>query len=282
MDKRGPLVQFFGVRGSYPAVGSQFSRFGGNTAALCVQVAGRRIIFDGGLGLIDLGKRAMQETDHVIFMSHVHYDHLTGLPFFGPLYRNGNRVRVFAPATMVEPLRLFWNPPFFPLRLTDYPAQVEILPSPEGQIDLAELLGLPGREGNPTLSTMFLDRNYHPANGIMVHKVTYNDRSVVYATDIELTTDDAISRVSAFCMGADLLICDTQYEDKEYLGHHQGWGHNSIDLTARLAEAARVKELVLFHHAPTREDSALETLEDRARQRFPGARAAYEGLAVQL
>lgn len=282
MQNHGPFVQFFGVRGSYPAVGSQFSRFGGNTAALCVKVAGRRIIFDGGLGLIDLGKTAMADQDHVIFMSHVHYDHLTGLPFFAPLYRKENRVRVFAPTSMVEPLRRFWNPPYFPLRLTDYPARVEILPTPAGQVDLADLLGLPDRNGQPTLTSIFLGPQFHPADGIMIHKVTWNGKSVVYATDIELNTDEAMASVAAFCMDADLLICDTQYEDKEYQGQHRGWGHNSIDLTARLAETARIKELVLFHHAPTREDSALEMLEERARRRFPNARAAYEGLCVQL
>ncbi len=282
MEKQGPLVQFFGVRGSYPAVGSQFSRFGGNTAALSVKVNGRRMVFDGGLGMIDLGKTAMEEPDHVIFISHVHYDHLTGLPFYAPLYRKGNRVRVFAPASMVEALKLFWGPPYFPLRRSDYPAQVEVLPTPEGEIDLTELMGLPGHEGAPSLQTIFLDKEYHPADGIMLHRVTCHGKSVVYATDIELNTDEAMRRVADFCMNADLLVCDTQYEDKEYLGHHRGWGHNSIEITARLAELARVRELVLFHHAPTRADSALELLEEKARRRFPHSRAAYEGLSLQL
>lgn len=282
MDSMGPLVQFFGVRGSYPAVGSQFSRFGGNTAALCVKTAGRRIIFDGGLGLVDLGKTAMEDREHVIFMTHVHYDHLTGLPFFAPLFQKGNRVRVFVPAPMVEAMKVFWGPPYCPLRLTDYPARVEILPTPEGHIDLAGLLELPDRDGDPAMETLFLDKQYHPLDGVMVHRVSQHGKAVVYATDIELTTEEALSRVAGFCSDADLLICDTQYEDKEYQGHHQGWGHNSIELTARLAEMARVRDLVLFHHAPTRADSALEVLEENARRRFANARAAYEGLSIQL
>lgn len=278
----GPLVEFFGVRGSYPAVGPQFARYGGHTSCLCITVAGRRLVFDGGLGMIPLGPQAFAEPEHVIFVSHLHYDHLTGLPFYAPLFGKSNRIRVFAPASMTKALATYWSPPYFPLDLEDYPASIEILATPEGEVDLVNLLELPSREGDPVLETLFLDGTVHPKNGVMVHRVSYRNRAVVYATDVELHAPGAMDAVTAFARGADLLICDTQYADKEYEGSHQGWGHNSIDLTVRLAELAGVKQLVLFHHDPKRDDDALDALQEQAQKRFPVTIAAYQGLTIQL
>jgi len=282
MKAAGPSVEFFGVRGSFPAVGPQFSRFGGNTSSLCIKIGERRLIFDGGLGTIPLGRAALEEKDHVIFLSHLHYDHLVGLPFFAPLFSRGHRVRVFAPATMVEALKAFWGPPYFPLRLQDLPAEVQILPTPEGEVDLADLLSLPSREGHPKLFTRFLDRHYHPMDGVMMHRVSFHGKDVVYATDIEVPSGGDIDAVSHFCMDADVLICDTQYEDKEYAGHYEGFGHNSMDMTIRLTQASTIKQLILFHHAPDRDDVALAHLQEVARARFPHTQAAYEGLVIQL
>jgi phosphoribosyl 1,2-cyclic phosphodiesterase len=245
-------------------------------------VAGRRLVFDGGLGMIPLGPQAFSEPEHLIFMSHLHYDHLTGLPFYAPLFGKSNRIRVFTPATMTSALARYWSPPYFPLSLQDYPATIEILATPEGEIDLVDLMKLPSREGQPVLKTLFLDDTVHPKDGVMVYRVFYQGRSIVYATDTELNAPGAMDAVSQFARGADLLICDTQYADKEYEGSHQGWGHNSIDLTVRLAELASVKQLVLFHHDPKRDDDGLDELQATARQRFPSTIAAYQGLKIQL
>lgn len=273
-------VEFFGVRGSYPAVGPQFKKYGGNTSSLCIYLAGKRLIFDGGLGLIPLGRQAAGEQEYFIFQTHLHYDHLTGLPFFGPLFVPGNKIQVYTPASMVDPLKFYWGPPFFPLRWNELPARVEIIPTPEGKVDLVELLGLPDRSGNPLMTTRFLDNKFHPQDGVMLHRVSYGGKDIVYATDVELPTDQLLGEAAGFAMGADILICDTHYEDDEYWDGYEGFGHNSTRMTVRLAEAARVKQLVLFHHAPGRDDTAVDHLEATARQRFPNTIAAYEGLVI--
>lgn len=278
----GPAVEFFGVRGSYPAVGPQYSRFGGNTSSISITVAGRRLVFDGGSGMIPLGQRAWGERNLNIFMTHLHYDHLIGLPFFAPFFGKGDRVRIYTPATMMGALKAYWRPPYFPLAMEDYPASIEVLPTPEGNVDLSALLGLPDRTGRPRMKTMFLGDHYHPRDGVMLHRISYNGKDVVYATDIEIHSDRALDTVAEFSAGVELLICDTQYDDAEYEIHHQGWGHNSIEMATRLAQRAGAKELILFHHAPDRTDQAMEALEEQARERFPNTRAAYEGLLVQL
>jgi len=141
---------------------------------------------------------------------------------------------------------------------------------------------LPSREGHPKLFTRFLDRHYHPMDGVMMHRVSFHGKDVVYATDIEVPSGGDIDAVSHFCMDADVLICDTQYEDKEYAGHYEGFGHNSMDMTIRLTQASTIKQLILFHHAPDRDDVALAHLQEVARARFPHTQAAYEGLVIQL
>ncbi len=278
-------VTFWGVRGSIPTPGPETLEIGGNTSCVEVRAGKTILVFDGGTGLRLLGKKLVAEMplEAHIFFSHVHWDHIQGFPFFDPAFVPGNTIHLYGgnnvSRTLEETLAGQMDHPNFPVHLKDMGARMTFNDIPEGHA-----LELPTGDGKVVRVTT--GRGNHP-NGVWAYRIEHEGRSVVYATDTEhyAIVDP---QITALARGADVLIHDAQYTPEEYGGTagrggpKTGWGHSTFAEAARVAAAAKVKRLILFHHDPTQNDAAVREKEARARATFPETIAAYEGLTFEV
>ena len=272
------VVRFWGVRGSIASPGVGTLKTGGNTACVEVSFAGETVIFDLGTGLRPLGV-ALARKGPVrahLFLSHYHWDHIAGLPFFAPAYdpkseltihgamRRGRNVRQILSGQMIEP--------YFPVDLGVFNARLRFVTLQDG--GLAHL-------GKAVVTAAELN---HPG-GALGFRLEHQGRSMVYATDFEHGTA-ADQRLVELARDADLLIFDAQYTPAEYEGNgvasKKGWGHSTYEMGAQIARRAGVKQLALYHHAPDRDDKGIARLASLARKLHKGAFAAREGLVVRL
>jgi phosphoribosyl 1,2-cyclic phosphodiesterase len=273
-------ITFWGVRGSIPTPGPDTVEIGGNTSCVEVRAGKSLLVFDGGTGLRLLGKKLVKEmpiTAH-IFFSHVHWDHIQGFPFFDPAFVKGNTIHLYGgnnvSRTLEETLAGQMDHPSFPVHLTDMGAKMTFNDLAEGQVLQID---------DVTIST---GRGNHP-NGVWLYRVDHAGKSIVYATDTE-HYKEIDKAVLALAKGVDVLIYDSQYTPEEYAGtagtggSKVGWGHSTFEEAAKLAAAADVKKLVLFHHDPLQSDAQVRAKEKRAQALFKNAIAAYEGLALDI
>jgi phosphoribosyl 1,2-cyclic phosphodiesterase len=266
-------VRFHGVRGSLATPGLATAAVGGNTSCVEVTCGDTRIVLDAGTGLRGIGD-ALATTggsETTLLLSHLHWDHIQGLPFFTPIYLPGHRVEVISGPNGVLPLeaalRRQMSAPFFPVDFEEVSSQLRAREARAGE---ALAIGP---------ATVRMARLNHP-DPVWGYRIEHAGRSVVYATDTEhyACVDPVLARLAA---GADVLIYDAQYTPDEYPGK-VGWGHSTWAAAVELARAAGVKTLVLFHHDPRRSDGAVAELEARAREVFPSVMAAREGMVVDL
>ncbi|HEY0191014.1 MAG TPA: MBL fold metallo-hydrolase [Kofleriaceae bacterium] len=263
----GLSVRFLGVRGSIPTPGPHTTA-GGNTACLEVTAGDTRIILDAGSGLRALGDERMRggPRHSTILLSHLHWDHVCGLPFFTPIYVPGHRVEIASGPNGVLPtqdaIRALFKAPFFPVDFADVANQVSVREL--GSTDRFTI-------GDITITMARLN---HP-DPVYGFRLEHDGQSIVYATDTEhfAVVDPTLKKLAA---GADILIYDAQYLPDEYPSK-VGWGHSTWQAGADLARAAGVPQLVLFHHDPGRTDAQLAALEAQARAHLPGTVAAREG-----
>ncbi len=266
-------IHFHGVRGSIAAPGVTTQRVGGNTSCVEVRAGDHRIVLDAGTGLRALGDRliASGPTATTILLSHLHWDHIQGLPFFTPIYVAGNWIEVVSGPNGAMPLeaalRRQMSAPFFPVDFEDVSRQVRVR-----EPRLGETFAV----GDVRVTMARLN---HP-DPVYGYRLEYQGASIVYATDTEhfACVDPALARLAA---GADVLIYDAQYTPEEYPGK-VGWGHSTWEAAVALARTAGVRQLVLYHHDPRRSDEAVDALEARAQSVFPGALAAREGAVLHV
>ena len=295
-------VRFWGVRGSYPTTDPATLRTGGNTSCVEVNTGEQRLIFDAGTGIIRLGKElcnglSSRPTAYV-FLSHTHMDHVMGLCFFEPLLRANARSFIFGPGNsrgaLTRSLRQLTHSHLFPVSIDELKGRKEIyslqggelirIPSPGKKPRISKISQSLHEEPGGDLSIITYKSPAHPRFGVMLYRVNYREKSLVYATDIEQKQggyDDFID----FARGADLLIHDAQYLHEEYFSEvkpKKGWGHSTVKSAAEVAEKAGVKRLILFHHEPTHNDEAMAHIEQVGKQLFPRSLVAHEGLELFL
>jgi phosphoribosyl 1,2-cyclic phosphodiesterase len=273
------LVRFWGVRGSLPVPGSSTVKIGGNTSCVEVRAGSEIIIFDGGTGLRALGQSLLKEAPVVarMFFSHFHWDHIQGFPFFAPAFARGNRFDLFGAgklsSTLSETLKGQMNYPNFPVRLEEMSAKMNFHDLHEGQTISC---------GEAVITNCQLN---HPG-GCFGYRVDFGGRAIVFATDTEhFSVPD--ERLRSLADRADLLIYDAMYTPEEYAGTgpgpaRTGWGHSTWKEAVKIARAAHVRKLVLFHHDPEHDDDQVLAIEAAARREFGESVAAREGLVLKV
>jgi phosphoribosyl 1,2-cyclic phosphodiesterase len=270
-------IRFWGVRGSCPAPGPETAGVGGNTSCVEVVAGGTRIILDAGTGLRRLGNEmiARGPVDATILLSHVHWDHIQGLPFFAPIYAPTTKLRLVGGLTgtpLRETLRRQMSAPTFPVDLDALPSTMTC--DAVRDRDVLEI-------GDARVTVA---RANHP-DAVFAYRIEHAGRSIVYATDTEhyACVDQRLAMLARDC---DVLVYDAQYLPTEYTGaagmSRVGWGHSTYEAGVELARAARVGQLVLFHHDPSRSDDGVREIEERTRSLFEESCAAREGMTIDV
>lgn len=293
-------VRFWGVRGSYPTADASTQRIGGNTSCVEILAAGRRLIFDAGTGIIPLGKELCEGTSAppaaYVFLSHTHIDHVMGLCFFEPLLTPKAHTFILGPGdgrgALTRSLRHLTHGHLFPVSLDELKGKKEIFSlgggevvrfRPRGHRPITQGRAVSGN-GADELYVTTLKSPAHPLNGVMLYRVHYKNRSVVYATDIE-QQEGGYPEVIEFARGADLLIHDAQYLREEFFSRtkpRKGWGHSTVEMAVEVAKKAAVKRLALFHHEPMHDDKTMGKIARRAKRLFPATLVAHEGMEIAL
>lgn len=289
-DEAGVWVKFWGTRGSIATPGARTMRFGGNTSCVEVRVNETIVMLDCGTGAREMGDALMREfrgtpLDIHLFISHTHWDHIQGFPFFAPAYIPANRITIYclrgADKSLAKVFTGQMDASYFPVQLSDLRAR----------LDFVELTA-PIEIGALKISYMFIN---HPGMAC-TFRLDIGGKSVVYTTDHEpysmLLGDDEFNRrkdreVTDFARGADLYIREAQYTDEEY-ATKRGWGHSTWSEVLEAAHQAGVRRLALFHHDPSHHDDALDRIvaAGQARMQECGMTfeffAAADGLRVML
>ncbi|AWV89371.1 MBL fold metallo-hydrolase [Bradymonas sediminis] len=304
-------LEIYGCRGSTPVSGERYTRYGGATSCVRVTVAGREIILDAGSGLALLGrhlvKRRLRDGQPVhayFFLSHVHLDHITGLPYFAPNYFEDATIWMMGPRNMRFPsfeatIDNFMAPPFFPVPRYEMGAEFHFSDICEADTvfflrDQRAPIQL--RAGHPRHQAAMPPaasvetrveclRGYnHPKSGVNIYKIVSGGKTLVYATDTEgFVHGDR--RLIEFARGADVLIHDAMYSEERYTAGRaatQGFGHSTIQIATDLANAAGVGKLLLFHHDPANDDDTLDQLEARGKARFAETQMARQGMVLDI
>jgi len=273
-------VKLWGTRGSIPVPGREASRYGGNTTCIELRADGELIVLDAGSGIRPLGVALKQEFQErpinlSLLITHAHWDHIQGFPFFKPAYDPKNEIRILgfdgAGATfreiMTEPMRS----PFFPISMRELSSKMEVTKLTEmkfslGKVDVhAAFVNHPGvcagyRLFTSTGSVAFLPD--HEPYEFFLHAAAGQPLTPEHAREIARNEH---ARLVQFLRGSEILVLDSQYTDKEYQSHI-GWGHGSVSSGVSLALEAEVQKLLLFHHDPSHDDNMVDTMVEFARE----------------
>ena len=274
-------VTFYGVRGSCPCPSSSHNRYGGNTACVSLEVPGEDpILFDCGTGLRAFGET--QPTDGsfraAALVTHLHWDHVQGLPFFPPADRIGARFDVFGPAqadgTLGEVFSGLMRPPYFPVRFSDLRGEIVFHDVDEDDFAIGD--------------AKIRVRQVPHCGPTVGYRVSWDGASVAYVSDHQAPPgqDSVAPSVIELCESTDLLIHDAQYTLDEF--HEKAhWGHCSVDYAVLVAKECGARRLALFHHDPAHDDGVVDELLAHARARSeaiggPEVIAAAEGMRLKL
>ncbi len=303
-------IKFRGVRGSYPIANSNYLQYGGNTSCVEVNVNGHLIILDAGTGLIDVGNDLMEKyissgvtpeertpINATVLISHIHQDHIQGFTFFRPLHIPTSRINVFGNVSYEETLSdelahlLFGKS--FPLDLGDIAGNLNIH-------DITDTDGIILRHGSdPIIKRIERDedkipqgddvlitcyRSYaHPQEGVIIYKVAYKDKTLVYATDKESYLGGD-KKLANFARGCNVIIHDAQYTTEDYLNSFvpkQGYGHSTFDMAIECQKQVGAEKLIFFHFDPTYDDNKLNIIKEHY-SALENVQLAYEGLEIEL
>lgn len=303
-------VKFRGVRGSYPIANKDYLKYGGNTSCVEVNVGGHLIILDAGTGLIELGNELLK--DHIssgtnlydrkpieatLLLSHIHQDHIQGFTFFRPSHIPTTKLNVFGAAdyneSLADELAQLLFTKSFPLDLGDIAANLSIFDVSETEYIVLNENGVrvqriaAGEDLNPHDDDVIIScyKSYaHPQDGVIVYKIAYKNKSMVYASDKESYLGGD-KRLSMFARNCDLLIHDSQYTTEDYLNPYspkQGYGHSTFEMALESQKQSGAKKLVFYHFDPGYNDKKLDEIAKYYQNISSTAYVASEGLEIIL
>jgi len=246
-------IKFWGSRGSIPVPDSRMMKYSGNTTCVEIVFDNKVFIIDAGTGIRKLGedliKRNISDID--IFITHTHWDHIQGFPFFKPIYEEGTNINIFGCSSSYKHLKTIFSKQmsyeYFPVRFSDLKSEINFSEICDKQYDLIKII-----------------RTNHPIP-TLGYKIEKDNMSFVFLTDNELQSEKTITKWDefvGFCRDATYLVHDTQFTDEEYKDR-KGWGHSTFEQAIMLARDSGVKNLGFFHHDPDRVDSELDGLEKK-------------------
>lgn len=279
-------IKFWGVRGSIPCPGRDTVKYGGNTACIELRFPGtdRLIIIDAGSGIRQLGNYIMSHDlpkgplNLDLFLSHTHWDHIMGYPFFVPLYVPGTEIRVHGPVTHeADPLEKIVGGQmtyrYFPVRGAELAAKISYIHLKEEKIDLGDGITLVTKYLNHPILCLGYRFEYQdkvfctaydtePYGNIFCTDPADPSYDEALALEGEMVVQEQNAELEKFFSGADLLVYDSQYTQDEYTGPKVGWGHTPVEYAIASSKKVGVKKLALFHHDPMRTDDQLDVLAD--------------------
>jgi len=270
------------VRGSIATPGASTVRYGGNTSCIEIRSGDEIIILDAGTGLRGLGQSLLAEFKNrplnlTLLLTHTHWDHIQGLPFFGPIYNPRCRLRILgsegARKGLVAALTGQMESTYFPVPFDKLPSNIEIEELADFNFDIGSVLVRSLRANHPGICVGY--RLFSP------------DGLITFFPDVEPRAGGNDRDMIEFVRDSDVLILDSQYDKAEYT-KHVGWGHGCVDDSVALALKANVKELCLFHHDPDHDDKRIDEFVKHARRLVAKRKAklkveaAREGMVIQL
>ncbi len=301
-------VKFRGVRGSFPVADKKFLQYGGNTSCVEINAGGHVIILDAGTGIVKAGDELMEKyissalevKDRTpvcasVLLSHIHQDHILGLTFFKPMHLKSSKISIFGDGNDSDILKdnlenlVFGKT--FPLDLNDIQCELDIhnldedyaiLLKSGSKAQLVKKDELKPQENDVVVS--FYKSYVHPQNGVIIYKITYQGKSVVYATDKE-SYFGGDKKFVQFAKNCNLLIHDAQYTSEDYLNSHspkQGFGHSTYDMALEAMRQTGAKNLVFFHYEPSYDDSKLDKIKELYTSQNKNVYMAYEGLELNI
>lgn len=268
-------VTFYGVRGSIPCCSAEYTEYGGNTSCIRIDFDGRTIALDAGSGARELGEALIRQNikDITLLVSHTHWDHICGFPFFRPVYEKDASINIYAPpqpdgTSTKDVFSMLMSTPFFPLPLHALPSGVHFHSfRPADSFSLFD--------GDVLVKTISLK---HP-NGATGYRLTYKGTSICYISDYEHSSAGVAAELADFVRDADLMIYDAMYTSEEY-PRYVGWGHSTWEQAALLTDTANVKKTALFHHSPSHTDKAMRLIEQTASEKDSRLFAARDGITL--
>jgi phosphoribosyl 1,2-cyclic phosphodiesterase len=253
-------LNFWGVRGSIPAPGPGTVKFGGNTSCAELRADGEHIILDAGSGLRLLGLSLMEEfkdrpIDLTLLLTHTHWDHIQGFPFFLPAYQSRNHIRIVgyegARRSLQATLQVQMESPYFPVSFQELPGNISIEEVKDYSFSIGKLRVRAAQTKHPGMA--------------LAYRIETSAGSICYVPDHESAPGESPGAIGDLIAKADILVMDAQYTLEEYRTK-VGWGHGCMDDVVRVACEAGVKRLYLFHHDPNHDDAMIERMIGRARE----------------
>lgn len=274
-------LKLWGVRGSIPVPGASTVRYGGNTACVEVRADGELIVLDAGSGIRELGNALEKEfgskpIDVSLLITHLHWDHIMGFPFFRPSYDDKNNIHIFGYDTedgsLREILKGQMTTPFFPIALYDLPGKIQFENLKSMDFNIGKVRVRARRMNHPGICV-----GYRVFGG--QHSISYlpdhepYEACKLHSSEATESTPEQVQQraredragLVEFLQGSDVLILDAQYTDEEYRTH-VGWGHGSLSAGVSMAADAGVRRLILFHHDPKHDDQAIDRMVETARE----------------
>jgi len=276
------ILKFFGVRGSYPVSGKSYLKYGGHTPSILIETSSKIIIFDGGTGIIEAGNYIVSNNNSKeihIFISHLHYDHIHGLPFFKPfLTKRPIKIRIYGPKfdkkSFEEQINSFFSSPFVPFSLKTLKNVSNIsFISYDKEIFKTEI------EDNIRINAKHCKN--HPRYGVYMLSILAENKKITYITDLNLT-ENSTKKITDFAINSDILIFDSFFTDteKNLAPELVNFGHSSFEDSIKIKKISKSIDLFFFHLNPSYKDEELDKIKKRYCTK--NIQIAVEGMEVKL